>query len=79
MYKFQNVVSQILRVTRSSGHLPGNKDLQNKQGTGDGVPVGSPMLKLDREIESVNVSLSVVYFFSFTFCCHSFLIYEGGG
>ena len=26
------------------------------------MPVGSPMLNLDREIESVNVSFSIVYF-----------------
>ena len=36
------------------------------------------MLKLDREIESVNVSLSVVYF-HILLCCHSFFIYEGEG
>ena len=32
--------------------------LQNKQGTGRGVPDASPMLKLDREIESVNTTVS---------------------
>ena len=38
-------------------------NLQNKQGTGIGVPAGSPMLKLAREIESIkNLSLADVYF-----------------
>ena len=55
-------MSGILGVSGSSGHEPGSKNLQNKQGTGGGVPAGSPMLKLDREVESVNVSLSIVYF-----------------
>ena len=50
------VVSGILGVSESLGHEPGSKDLQNKQGTDGGVPIGSPMLKLDREIGSVNVS-----------------------
>ena len=49
------VVSRILRVSRSSGYEPGSKNLQNKQGTGGGVLVGSPMLKLVREIESVKM------------------------
>ena len=61
------VVSRILRVSESSGHEPNSKDLQNKQGTDGGVLTGSSMLKLDREIESVNVSLSVVYFFTYPF------------
>ena len=56
------VVYGILEVFGSLGHKPGSKDLQNKQGTGGGVPVGSPMLKLNKEIESVNVCFSVVYF-----------------
>ena len=57
------VVSSILRVSRSSRHEPNNKNLQNKQGTGSGVPAGSLMLKLVKEIESVqNVSLVGVYF-----------------
>ena len=38
-------------------------NLQNKQGTNGGVSVGSPMLKLVREIESVkNVNLAGLYF-----------------
>ena len=72
------VVSRILRVFGSSGHQPGSKDLQNKQGTDSGVSTGTPMLKLDKEIESTNVSLEVVYF-HIPLCCHSFIIYEGGG
>ena len=57
------VVSQILRVHGSSGHEPGSKNLQNKQGTDDGVPTSSPMLKLVKEIESVlTFSLAAVYF-----------------
>ena len=57
------VVSRILRVSGSSGHEPDSKNLQNKQGTDGGVPAGSPMFKLVREIESVqNVSLAGVYF-----------------
>ena len=71
------VVFGILGVSGSSGHEPGSKDLQNKQGINGGVPVGSLMLKLDREIESVNVNFSIVYFY-IHLCCHSFLIYEGG-
>ena len=57
------VVSRILRVFRSSGHEPDSKNLQNKQGTGSGVSTDSPMLKLVKEIESVqNVSLAGIYF-----------------
>ena len=57
------VVSRILRISRSSGHEPNSKNLQNKQGTSGGVPAGSPMLKLVGEIESVkNVSLGGIYF-----------------
>ena len=57
------VISWILRVHRSSGHEPGSKNLQNKQGTDGGMPAGSPMLKLVKEIESVlNVNLAGVYF-----------------
>ena len=48
-----SVVSQILRVHKSSGHEPNSKNLQNKQGTGGGVPADSPMLKLVKEIESI--------------------------
>ena len=43
-----------------------------------GVPVGSLMLKLDKEIGRVNGRFSVVYFL-IHLCCHSFLIYEEGG
>ena len=38
-------------------------NLQNKQGTGIGVPIGSPMIKLVREIESIkNLNLTDIYF-----------------
>ena len=47
------VVSRILRVHRSSGYEPNSKNLQNKQGTDGGVPAGSSMLKLIKEIESI--------------------------
>ena len=46
------VVSQILKVHGSSGHEPNSKNLQNKQGISGGVPPGSPMLKLVKEIRS---------------------------
>ena len=42
------VVHRILKVSESFGHGPDSKNLQNKQGTGGGVPTGSPMLKLER-------------------------------
>ena len=51
------VVSRILRATRSSWHQPSSKDLQNKQGTGGGVSVASPMLKSNREIERESTSV----------------------
>ena len=38
------VVSRILIVTRSSGHQPSRKDLQNKQGTGGSVSAASLIL-----------------------------------
>ena len=57
------MVSRILKISRSSEHQPNNKNLQNKQGTGGGVPAGSPMLNLVGEIESIkNVSLVGVSF-----------------
>ena len=46
-------VSWILRVNGSSGHELNSKNLQNKQGTGGGVPTGSPMLKLVKDLGSV--------------------------
>ena len=64
----KTVFSWIVRVTGSPGHHLGSKDLQNKQGTGDGVPVDSPMPKLDREIESVKCPFFNSIFF------HSFLM-----
>ena len=39
------------------------------------MSVGSSMLKLDREIESVNVNFSVVHF-HISFCCHSLFMKE---
>ena len=78
--KFHGVVSWVLRVTGASGHQPNSKVLQNKENTDGGIPVGSPMPKLDREkIESDNVRLFFSKVFFHTFCCHAFLIYEGGG
>ena len=62
-------VSQILRVSGSSGHKLGSKNLENKQGTGGGVLAGSPMLMFVKEIESVqNLSLARVYFHISFFC-----------
>ena len=56
-------VSLILRVHGSSRHEPGSKNLQNEQGTDSGVPAGSLMLKLVKEIGSVlSVSLASIYF-----------------
>ena len=56
-------VSWIFRVYGSSRHEPDNKNLQNKQGTSDGVPAGSPMLKLVKKIESVlTINLTYLYF-----------------
>ena len=54
--------SRILRVHGLSGHEPNNKNLQNKQGTEGGVPTGSPMLKLVKEIRSVLQVNSQAYF-----------------
>ena len=72
------VVSRILRVHESLGHEPGNKNLQNKQGTGGGVPAGSLMLKLVKEIESIlTINLADVYF-TYLFLSITFLIYEEG-
>ena len=62
------VVSRILRVHGSSGHQPGSKNLQNKQGTGGGVSAGSPMLKLVKKIESFFfLSDFQAYLFSISF------------
>ena len=57
-----SVVSQILSLW-IGGHEPRSKNLQNKQGTDSGVSADSPMLKLVKEIVSVqNVILASVYF-----------------
>ena len=53
--------------TPTSGHEPGSKNLQNKQGTSGGVPTDSSMLKLGREIESVKMSVLQVYIFTYLF------------
>ena len=47
------VVSRILIVHGSSGHEPNSKNLQNKQGTGNGVPTGPSMLKIVKDIGRV--------------------------
>ena len=72
------VVSRILRVHGLSGHELGNKNLQNKQVIGDGVPVGSPMLKLVKEIQSIlTVGFASICFHIF-FLSVTSLIYEKG-
>ena len=71
------MVSGILGVSGSSGHEPDNKDLQNKQCTDGSVSADSSMLKLDKEIESVNVCFLEKYCY-IPFCSHCFLIYERG-
>ena len=72
------VVSRILRVHRSSGHEPNSKNLQNKQRTGGGVLVGSPMLKLVKEIRSVLPVNSQVYIFTHLSLSVTSLFYEEG-
>ena len=72
------VVSWILRVHGSSEHEPNSKNLQNKQGTGNGVPTGSPMLKLVKEVESVLPINSQTYIFTYPFLNVASLIYEEG-
>ena len=59
------IVSQILGVSGSSGPEPDNKILQNKQCTGGGVPASSPMLKLERAMESLK-KMSVLQTYIFT-------------
>ena len=56
--------SQSLRIVEA---LTQHKKLQNKQGTGGSVTAGSPMLKLDREIESIRISVLQAYISSHTF------------
>ena len=72
------VVSRILKVSRPSRHESGSKNLQNKQGTGGGVSIGSPMLKLVRDIESVKMSVLQTYIFTYLFVSIASLIYEEG-
>ena len=72
------VVSRILRVHGSSGHEPNSKNLQNKQGTDSGVPAGSSMLKLVKEVESVLLVNSPAYIFTYLFLSVASLIYEEG-
>ena len=67
------VVSQILRVFGSSGHESDNKILQNKQGTDGGVPTSSPMLKLEREMESRKMSVLHAYIFTYLSLSIAFL------
>ena len=74
------MVSWILRVSGSSGHEPGSKNLQNKQGIDGGVSAGSPMLKLVREIECQKCQSSrrIFFFFFLPFVSITSLIYEEG-
>ena len=72
------VVSRILRVHGSSRHEPNIKNLQNKQGTDNGVPAGSPMLKLVKEIGSVLTVSSAGVYFHILFLSVTSLIYEEG-
>ena len=51
------VASRILRVSGLSGHEPGSKNLQNKQGTDGSVSFGSPMLKLVKEMRASKMSV----------------------
>ena len=60
-------VSWILRISGSLGHEPDSKILQNKQGTGDGMPTGSSMLKVGREMESIKMSILHACIFSYIF------------
>ena len=66
------VVSRVLRVSKSSGHQPYSKNLQNKQCTDGGVLIDSPMLKLDKEVESVKMSVLQSCIFHIPFCCRCF-------
>ena len=70
------VVSRILRVHRSSGHELNSKNLQNKQGTSNGVPVDSPMLKLVKEVRSVPPVNSPAYIFTHLFLSVISFFYE---
>ena len=72
------VVSHILRVHGSSRHEPDSKKLQNKQGTGSGVLVGSSMLKLVQEIGSVLPVNSPAYIFTHLLLSITSLLYEEG-
>ena len=76
--KMADVVSRILRVHGSSRHKPNSKNLQNKQGTRGGVPAGSLMLKLVKEVESVLSVKSLAYIFTYIFLSVASLIYEEG-
>ena len=72
------VVSRILRVHGSSGHELNSKNLQNKQGTSNGVPVDSLMLKLVKEVRSVPPVNSPAYIFTHLFLSVISLFYEEG-
>ena len=58
-----HVVSRILRIHGLLRYELNSKNLQNKQGTGGGVLIDSPMLKLVKEMRSVlPVNSTGVYF-----------------
>ena len=68
-----------LRVHGLSGHEPCSKNLQNKLSTDGGVPARSPMLKLDKEMESVKkCQSSSRIFFTHIFLSVTSHFYEEG-
>ena len=72
------VISWVLRVHGSSGHIPNSKNLKNKQGAGGGVLASSLMLKLVKEMGSVfPINFTGVYF-HIPFLSVTSLIYEEG-
>ena len=73
-------VPRILRVHRSLGHEFGSKNLQNKLSTGGGMSASSPVLKLNKEVESVKKncqSCSRIFFTYLSLSVTSFFYEEG--